>query len=64
MDEDNWRHPVETTDFIYQRYVLVLFYFMMGEQSQFKPKLKVDECQWERIVCNKDRFVETIKFGT
>ena len=51
MDEDNWHDPVEMTDFIYQQYVLVLYYFMMGKQSQFKLELKVeDECQWERIL--------------
>ena len=50
-EEDNWHDPVEMTDFIYQQYVLVLYYFMMGKQSQFKLELKVeDECQWERIL--------------
>ena len=58
VEKDNWHNPVESTIYLYQRYVLVLFYYMMGEQSYFEPDSKVDECEWERVECNQDRYVE------
>ena len=61
--EDKWNYPIELTSYLYQRYVLVLLYFMMGDQDGFKPDPNTDECEWERIDCSHNGYVEHIEFG-
>ncbi len=62
VEEDKWHYPA-TSKFLYQRYVLVIFYYMMRNESWFKPDGDIDECKWERIGCDALGYVEHIKFG-
>ncbi len=60
--ENKLQYPAKSR-FLYQRYVLVLMYFMMGDETWFEPLVDIDECHWEKVGCNSDYFVENIKFG-
>lgn len=62
LEEDKW-HYESTSTFLYQRYVLVLMYYMMGDDSWFTPDSRTDECKWERVGCNHEGFIEHLEFG-
>ena len=49
-------------DRLYQRYVLAILYFMMGNEKWFSLNGKTRECMWERIGCNSEEEIVHIKF--
>ena len=61
--EEDKRDYTASSNYLYQRYLLVLLYNMMGEESWFTPDGRTDECKWERVGCNHDGYVEHIEFG-
>ncbi len=62
IEQDKWTSK-GTTSFLYQRYVLVLLYFMMGNDSDFRPDNGTNECLWDRVKCNDENHVVQIIFG-
>lgn len=54
---------VRSSSYLPQYYVLLIFYFMIGDQTTYLPDLDEDECDWERIGCNDEGYVQIIKFG-
>lgn len=62
VEEDKW-HYLSSSSYLYQRYVLVMLYYMMGDQAWFAPDSDKDECKWERVGCNDEGYVQHIKFG-
>ena len=62
MNDDKWQYSA-SSKFLYQRYILVLLYKMMGVESWFAPSDGMDECKWERVGCSHDGFVEHVELG-
>ena len=61
INEDKW-HYSSSSNFLEQRYVLVLLHMnMMGQGEMFVSG--EDECKWERVGCNHDGYVENINIG-
>lgn len=49
--------------FVWQRYILALFYYHMGDgNSIFELNENTDECNWERIGCDVEGHVQHIRF--
>jgi len=47
---------------LYQRYVLAVLFFMMGDEKWFSLGSNTSECIWERIGCDANGSVNHIKF--
>ncbi len=62
IEDDKWHYP-SNSPFVFQRYVLIILYEMMGEESWFKPDPHSDECKWARVGCNHAGFIEHIELG-
>eukprot|EP00551_Chaetoceros_affinis_P009513 CAMPEP_0203671910 /NCGR_PEP_ID=MMETSP0090-20130426/7570_1 /ASSEMBLY_ACC=CAM_ASM_001088 /TAXON_ID=426623 /ORGANISM="Chaetoceros affinis, Strain CCMP159" /LENGTH=1155 /DNA_ID=CAMNT_0050537095 /DNA_START=55 /DNA_END=3519 /DNA_ORIENTATION=+ len=62
IETDNWKNSA-SSNFLYQRYVLVLMYFTMGKDSPFRPDSEKNECLWERVMCNENNYIVHIEFG-
>lgn len=62
VESDKWQYP-SNSGFLYQRYVLILLYKMMGSDSLFSPDAHSDECKWQKVSCNNEGYVEHIEFG-
>lgn len=61
MNEDTERR-MASSKHLYQRYVLAIMYYMMGDEKWFSLDGEKDECQWERIGCDVSGRVNHIKF--
>jgi len=49
--------------FVWQRYILALFYYHMGDGNNiFELNENTDECNWERIGCDVEGHVQHIRF--
>lgn len=62
VQDDKWHYPANSS-FLYQRYVLVLLWKMMGHDTLFVPDGRSDECQWPRVSCDPAGFVDHLELG-
>jgi len=62
MKEDEGMYPAES-QFLYQRYVLALLHYMVDIQNMVvQLDGSKDECEWQRVTCNGQGHIESIKF--
>jgi len=61
MQDDVFSLTAESKN-LYQRYVIALLYFMMGDQMAFSLDSRLHECKWNRIKCDGNANITYIKF--
>lgn len=42
---------------------MVLFFFKMGDLTNFRLDKRTDECTWNRIECDRNGFIKSLTFN-